>query len=89
MATTMLTVITVPPMNSVQSGARIASNAAVISHAHANAKVEIIRRACRESLGLAAAAASPSKTTTLPSAAERPTQDVMAAASPPDPPDIA
>ena len=89
MTTTMLTTITAPPMNIVQSGARIASNTAVISHAHTNAKVEIIRRASRESLGLTAAAASPSKTTTFTDAAERPTEDVMAAAPPPDPPDTA
>jgi hypothetical protein len=39
--TTMLTTITAPPVNIVQPGARNASNTAVRSHAHANAKVAI------------------------------------------------
>jgi hypothetical protein len=89
MTTTMLTTITAPPMNIVQSGARIASNTAVIIHAHANAKVEIIRRTSRESLGLTTAAASPSKTMPFTNAAERPIEDVMVAAPPAEPPDTA
>jgi hypothetical protein len=53
----MLTTITAPFRNTVQPGARIASNAAVMSHAHANAKVEITSRASRDRDVLSTAAA--------------------------------
>jgi hypothetical protein len=59
----MLTTITAPPMNIAPPGARIASNAAVMSQAHTNAKVAINKRASRDALGRAMAAAGTSKTT--------------------------
>lgn len=70
MTTTMLTAINAAPISTAQSGERIASNNAVISHAHTNANVENIVRASRESLGLTTAAASATKTTTFAHAAE-------------------
>jgi hypothetical protein len=54
----MLTTITAPPMTIVQTGLRTATNAAVISQAHANPTVATARRASCETLRLARAAAS-------------------------------
>lgn len=81
--------MTAPPMATVQPGARVSSNAAVISHASVNAKVTIVRRANPDTLGFARAVASASTTATFPNAAAKPIEDVMAAASTPDPPDTA
>jgi hypothetical protein len=62
--TKMLRPITAPPRTSVHPGTSIAANAAVLSHAHANARVAINSRASGDSLGLASTAASPSKIAT-------------------------
>ncbi len=87
MTTTMLATITAPPMNIVHSGARIAASAAVVSQAHTNTEVAIIKRASCDSLRPATAPASTGNPTTLENAAGRPMEDVMATAPPPDPPD--
>lgn len=44
----MLTTTTAPPANVIQSGARVASDPAITSHASVNAKVAITRRASWE-----------------------------------------
>jgi hypothetical protein len=76
---TMLTTITAPPRTIVQPGARIASNTAVASHAHANAKVAITGRASDDTLGLATAAANTSKIATSANTLKRPIQEVITA----------
>ena len=83
--TTMLTTITAPPVNIVQPGARNASNTAVRSHAHANAKVAITARASCDALGLATAATSASRIATSANTANRPSEEVIAAAALPAP----
>jgi hypothetical protein len=76
-------------MNIVQSGVLVAAQTAVISHANANARVAITKRARCDTDGLATVATSASKTTILPNTAERPIEDTITAASSPDPPDTA
>lgn len=85
MTTTMLNMMTAPPMYIVQFGSRAAANPAVVSHAQVNPEVAITKRASGDTLGLATAAASANTTTALTSAAERTIDDVMAAAPLPDP----
>lgn len=72
MITTMLTTITAAPTNIVQRWACIASDAAVMTQAHANAKVAITGRASCDILGLARAAASTSKIATSAKTLNRP-----------------
>jgi hypothetical protein len=88
MTTTMLATITAPPITIVHSGARIAANVAVMSHAHTNATLAISRRASCDTLAPAITAANASNTKALANTAEGPTQGVMAAA-PSDPTDTA
>jgi hypothetical protein len=85
MATTMLITRTAPPRNIVQSGVLVATQTAVITHANANARVAVTERARCDTRGLATVATSASKTATLPNTGERPLEDVMTAASSPDP----
>lgn len=68
-------------MNIVQPGARSASNTAVRSSAHANAKVAITARAGCDALGLATAATSASRIATSAHTANRPSEEVIAAAA--------
>ena len=76
MIATMLTTITVPLSSIAQPGARVASNPAARSQAHAKAKVAMTSRASRDTFGLATAAASPATITTSADTLNRPGQDV-------------
>lgn len=80
MTTTMLTTITEPPMNIVHSGALPASNAAARSHASVNATMAITRRATCDSLRLATAPASSTRTVALANTAMGAIEDVMTGA---------
>lgn len=76
MTAAMLSTITIPPTSIVQPGACTASDAPVVSHAHAKANVEITRRTSCETVGLATAAASAAKITRSANTPNTPIEDV-------------